>query len=667
MKKRLLSLLLAVCTTVSLLVLPAEAATVKFSDVQDQTTTTAVEVLRLMGVLDGYGDGSFRPNAPLTRAQFCKMAVYAINGSSELGMHRTVTVFPDVKPSHWAAGYINMAAKGKQIISGYPDGRFYPERKVTVGQAATILLRVLGYKDENVGGVWPDSYMAMAETIGLTEGIRAGGNDVLTRAQAARLFLNLLTVNKAEGGKLYTLSEETDFISVDGGSGTIKTSDETYTMVHPTDSSSLAGTRGRVVLAGEKALTFLPSSTGSSGVASTAVIIYADGSSAGLDALAGNRDYTIYKNGTRATTADLRKNDVATYYAATNSILVCDTRVSVYYEDCAPNPSAPTRITAMGHEFPVLPVAQESLSKFKPGQQMIILLTTDGQVAAAVDVDSGVRGNAVGVVQSGSVQMFCGTTMLPLKGQELDDVESRVVRLSSSKKGELNLNRVSGTVYGDLKVTERKLGSKHLTENVVIYRDGKLITLNQLANAVVPRAQILYARTNWAGEVDLLVLKGALDDATIYGRAYWIYDQDTVEVTDKNGREPGEDGYVSTTKTVDRSKMGVEYGDGKRTEAYNCGYNVKSGEFVGITLNAGKTAIVGLERLSKLGGVSNSAWIGDTAVTFGGKTYTVDPDTLLCYNGDSRNWITLDRAREYADKADLYARDGMIIAMEVKS
>lgn len=104
------------------------------------------------------------------------MAVYAINGSSELGMYRTVTVFPDVKPSHWASAYINMAAKGKQIISGYPDGKFYPERKVTVGQAATILLRILGYKDENVGGVWPDSYMAMGAKVGLTEGVTLSGN-----------------------------------------------------------------------------------------------------------------------------------------------------------------------------------------------------------------------------------------------------------------------------------------------------------------------------------------------------------------------------------------------------------------------------------------------------------------------------------------------------------
>ena len=105
MKKRMISLLLAVCTAVSLLALPAaaEPEAVRFADIPDRPTITAVESLRLMGVLDGYGDQTFRPDASLTRAQFCKMAVYAMNGGSELGRYSMVTVFPDVRPSHWAS------------------------------------------------------------------------------------------------------------------------------------------------------------------------------------------------------------------------------------------------------------------------------------------------------------------------------------------------------------------------------------------------------------------------------------------------------------------------------------------------------------------------------------------------------------------------------------
>ena len=203
MKRRILSLLLAVCTAVSLLALPAGAATsgtVTFSDVSDRDTAMAVESLRLMGVLDGYGDGTFRPGTSLTRAQFCKMAVYAMNGEDELGRYSTVTVFPDVKPSYWASSYINMAAKGKGIIAGYADGQFHPDRTVTVGQAVTILLRLLGYKDENLGGIWPQSYMAEAASIGMTDGVSTNAYAALTRAQAARLFLNLLRADTVEGG-----------------------------------------------------------------------------------------------------------------------------------------------------------------------------------------------------------------------------------------------------------------------------------------------------------------------------------------------------------------------------------------------------------------------------------------------------------------------------------
>ena len=129
MKKRIWAMLLAVVTAVSLLAVPAAAAgTARFSDVSDANTAVAVETLRLMGVLDGYGDGTFRPNNQLTRAQFCKMAAYAMDGENELGRYRTVTIFPDVKPSHWAASHINMAAKGRGIISGYPDGYFQRKR-----------------------------------------------------------------------------------------------------------------------------------------------------------------------------------------------------------------------------------------------------------------------------------------------------------------------------------------------------------------------------------------------------------------------------------------------------------------------------------------------------------------------------------------------------------
>ena len=107
MRKRIVTLLLALTLAVTAMAGSAAAADqTRFSDLTDSDTALAVETLRLMGALDGYGDGTFRPDEMLTRAQFCKILIYAMNGESELSLYRTITVFPDVKGSHWAAGYI---------------------------------------------------------------------------------------------------------------------------------------------------------------------------------------------------------------------------------------------------------------------------------------------------------------------------------------------------------------------------------------------------------------------------------------------------------------------------------------------------------------------------------------------------------------------------------
>nr|WP_325247944.1 S-layer homology domain-containing protein [uncultured Oscillibacter sp.] len=657
MKRRFLAWVLAVCAALSLM-LPVAAATTRFSDVSDPTIRQSAEVLRLMGVLDGYADGTFRPGTVLNRAQFCKMAVYAMNGSSELGRYSTVTVFPDVKPSHWAASYINMAAKGKNIISGYPDGRFYPERTVTVGHAVTVLLRILGYKDENIGGVWPDSYMAVAATIGLTEGVSTNGNAGLTRGQAARLFRNLLEMEGAEGGTLYTLSEETDLVSVDGGAGTMKTSDgKIYPMVHAVGDTTLVGTHGRVVQTADgKALTFLPNSGGSSSSTSAAVIITEDGSAAGLSALAGNNNYTIYKNGAPATIADLRKNDVAVYAPGTNSIRVCDTRITVYYENCAPNPQSPTTITALGHTFNVLPTAADSLSRYKPGDAVTLLLTVDGQVAGAADPNaSATRSNAVGVVWDGKVYLVCGGSTI-----QLDNVpgaaehNGQAVRIAASQKEKVSLSDQKNGLSGDLLVSARRMGSRPLAENVLIFDGGRAIGINQLTMDQVPDSQILYARANWAGEVDLIVLNRTVDQ--LVGRVF---------VESKETPVYDDEGNVVGSKWDDR--VGLEFGNGsdQRVGPFGVRYGVKSGDFVTAKLNSQKTGFVSMSKLTELRNVPASSWIGTSAVTFGGRTYTLDPNTVLCYNSDGRMWITLDEARAYADTFNLHVKDGVVYVVEV--
>ena len=690
MKKRIVTWLLAVSMAVSLLVLPAgAAATTRFSDVQDSYTSTAVETLRLMGVLDGYGDGTFRPDTILNRAQFCKMAVYAMDGSGELGRYSTVTIFPDVKPSHWASAYINMACK-KGIISGFADGRFRPEQTVTAGQAVTILMRGLGYQDNNVGGVWPQSFMAEAQTNGLLDGTGiTSAYSPLTRGQAARLFLNLFDAKTGGESVLfsYSLSNEVTLTAVDGGKGTLTAGGKAYDMAHPVSSTSLTGSRGKVVLnSAGKALTFLPVS-GSSGVSNAAVIIGANVSSAGLEALAGNSTYSIYKNGVPASIGALRQYDVASYSASTNSILVCDTRVSVYYENCSPSPAAPTTITVLGGtELNVLPTAMDSLAKFKPGQQMTLLLTADGQVAGAEEsVGGGARANALAVVTSSGVEMICGGSLIPIGGSG-SKYTGKVVSLSASKDG-LGLTVVSGGAGGDLNVAERTLGGRKLAENVLIFDGGSQISFADLGQTVIRASRISYARTNWAGEVDLVVLGNGLATDVVYGRAVvktskstWMWNANAGENaprTSASGRyedgewiwndgygpyakhDEGVNGYYTTSQTISIETPSKTYGPIAN------GNSVANGAFVAVTLNSSGTAFESFDVLTKLSNVSSTAWVGKTAVTFGGTSYEV-PSNVPCFNADSETWVDLDTARNYGGTLNLYVSGGIVRAVEVK-
>ena len=676
MKKRILTWLLTVSMLGSLLTLPAGAAAVtKFSDVSDSYTATAVETLRLMGVLDGYGDGTFRPDTVLNRAQFCKMAVYAMDGSGELGRYSTVTIFPDVKPSHWASAYINMAAR-KGIISGFADGKFKPGQTVTAGQAVTILMRGLGYKDEDMGGVWPQSYMAEAQTNGLLKstGITSAYAG-LTRAQAAKLFLNLF---EAKHGKSETLlfnynvgKDEVYLTAVDGGKGTMTAGGKTYTMAHPVASTSLIGSKGKVVLngAGGEALTFLPI-TGSNGVSNAAVIIGSNGSVAGLDSLAGSTSYNIYKNGSPATAADLKRYDVATYASATNSIIVSDTRVSVYYEDCKPSPSSPATITVLGgKELNVLPTAVDSLSKLKPGKQIVLLLTADGQVAGAEDANNtGARGNAMAVVsEKGDVQLICGGALLNIG--TASEYAGQVVSVYADKSG-LKLNKISGGVGGDLLPKEGTLGGRKLADNVMLFDGGRQIALSELSQTGVNSGRVSYARTNWAGQVDLIVLNNGLAEDVIYGRA--VVNSSTSKVwvwypgheNDKEQQEGVNGSYKETTsQTISIETANKTYGP------INSGNHISNGTFVAVSIKTssqGNLMFTRFDTMSKLSNVSSGAWIGKTAVNFGSRTYEV-PSNVQCYNDDTGKWMTLDDAKAYGGTMNLYVYDGVVRIVEVKA
>ena len=128
-----------------------------YTDVQPDTwCNAAVSTMTRAGVIQGFSDGTFRPYAPITRAQFATIAVrffeVVYSGDDK---------FTDIA-DHWAKDYINKAAEAA-LINGFSDGTFRPNRNITRAQAMAIFNRVLGRapeKDHLLPGemiTWPDN------------------------------------------------------------------------------------------------------------------------------------------------------------------------------------------------------------------------------------------------------------------------------------------------------------------------------------------------------------------------------------------------------------------------------------------------------------------------------------------------------------------------------
>lgn len=265
--KRVIASLLAAATLVGLLILPAGAAgSSSFTDITDPDVAEAAEILRLLGVVDGVGGGAFNPTAPLSRAAFCKMALETQGRGGEAAAQANRVVFPDVTANHWALGYVNAAsrpaAEGQPaLVSGKGDGKFHPDDNITYAEAVTILMRMLGYGDGDVGAgaTWYTGYLGMASQIKLTQGLSLKGPDAISRGQAALLFESLLFTNLKDsetpyltklGGSLVQdqIILSTDAKADDGSDGAVQTSGSTYKTDRTTFPASLLGVRGELVL-----------------------------------------------------------------------------------------------------------------------------------------------------------------------------------------------------------------------------------------------------------------------------------------------------------------------------------------------------------------------------------------------------------------------------------
>lgn len=168
----------------------------------DQATIGAdyaddVNMLVELGVLNGYGDNTFRPENNVTRAEFAKMAYTLKYGADDKGVlfSGAKSAFSDVEGVSsiaWAKGYINYCANQK-IIAGVGNGKFNPNGNVTVAEAAKMLLVILGCNPQTEGFVglnWQGNVVAKAIELGVFDGWSGDPTQPATRQLVAKLMRN---------------------------------------------------------------------------------------------------------------------------------------------------------------------------------------------------------------------------------------------------------------------------------------------------------------------------------------------------------------------------------------------------------------------------------------------------------------------------------------------
>ena len=214
MKKSISLLLLitmAIGFTVSALAeqIPPEGFSQRFQDVPlNHEAFSVITVFAASGIIDGYGDGTFRPDNAVTRAEWAKIMA----GAAGLPADDFSIRFSDIAEGHWSIPYVNAAA---DYLTAYSDGSYRPGEAALREDVAVAIVKLNGYDaskaDRSYLSMFSDAetisesardYVAIAVEMGIIAGFEDGtfrSRATLTRAQAAVMLWRVFLVMAGSG------------------------------------------------------------------------------------------------------------------------------------------------------------------------------------------------------------------------------------------------------------------------------------------------------------------------------------------------------------------------------------------------------------------------------------------------------------------------------------
>ena len=201
--KKVLSIVLSLVMVICMMPVMAFAATsnAAYSDISGEKCEGAVNVLDALGVVDGYEDGTYRPDQTVTRAEMAKLIITALGVADYASA--TNSSYSDMALAQWAIPYVEYATN-LNIVEGVGGGRFSPGNPVTYEQAVTMIVRALGYTTDcnEMNGTWPAVYVQKATALGIFKNVE--GNQYGTganRGDVAIMLYNALDIPQVYADK----------------------------------------------------------------------------------------------------------------------------------------------------------------------------------------------------------------------------------------------------------------------------------------------------------------------------------------------------------------------------------------------------------------------------------------------------------------------------------
>jgi hypothetical protein len=179
--------------------------TIPFPDIVGHPAEQAIRHLWIRGLVNGFPDGTFRPDAFLTRAEFSKLLTLSLGVTS---FTPSTPSFFDVPPDHWAFPFIeggrNLGIKPFFLFQGFPDGTFRPGAFITAAEALTLIARSKGWEDTLVTATptspfedVPPEHWAFQEILaclayGVVQSEKVSPDSPLSRGDAAIFFFRAI-------------------------------------------------------------------------------------------------------------------------------------------------------------------------------------------------------------------------------------------------------------------------------------------------------------------------------------------------------------------------------------------------------------------------------------------------------------------------------------------